>query len=452
MIDASVPARTPPESELQFNIGDAPESLERMCELHGRFGDIYRVFSPARRRYAYVINHPNDVRRVLVANPANYTKGFGLDRVKMLTGNGLVTSEGDFWRTQRYMMQPMFHRRVLTRFATLIAEANDRLLARWDASAQRGEPVNVTDDISALTLEVILGSIFGSDLTRLTDAEGRHPFQLIAADPVRDLSFAYRFRQLRKLVGELAQRRRELAAGQSASQSAGQASDASAEQPDFLGMLVAARDRSSGAPMGERELIDEVMTLIVAGHETAATTLNFTWYLLSQHPDCEARLHAELDALPEQATLDLASTESLTYARSVLTETLRLYPPVWLLSRRTVGPDVLAGYDIPAGVDVLLSPYLIHRHPQFWSDPDSFRPERPEAAQEARRPQFSYVPFSAGPRRCVGEALGMFEMCVHLYKIARRYRLLYPRGTPVQLEALINLRTREPLHMQLQRR
>ncbi|HTW74167.1 MAG TPA: cytochrome P450 [Steroidobacteraceae bacterium] len=430
-------ARTPPEPQFSFDIGDAQDSLERMRELHASLGDIYRVYSPGRRRYAYVIHHPDDARRVLLANPGNYVKGFGLDRVKVLTGNGLVTSEGDFWRAQRYMMQPMFHRRVIARFAGIVAAANERLIERWERQAARGEAVNVTDDTSELTLEVILRAIFGEDLDRLSREPGGNPFQLIAREPVRDLSFAYRFRQLRARVSELAARRR---------------ASGSPEQPDFIGLLVAARDRASGAPMGERELVDEVMTLIIAGHETAASTLNSAWYLLSQHPQAETRLQAEIDALPEQPLPDLAATEALAYTRSVLSETLRLYPPVWLISRRTLGPDVLAGYPIPAGVDVLLSPYLIHRHPQFWSDPEQFRPERPELARDARRPQGAYIPFSAGPRHCVGESLAMFEMCVHLYKLVRRFRLRYEPGRPMPLEALINLRTRDPLLMRLERR
>jgi cytochrome P450 len=427
----------PPEPEFSFNIGDAEDSLERMRELLARFGDIYRVYSPGRKRYAYVINHPDDVRRVLVLNHANYVKGFGLDRVKVLTGNGLVTSEGEFWRSQRVMMQSMFQRRNLTRFADFIAAANDRLLARWEQKAATAERVNVTDELSALTLEVILSAIFGEDLDRMADASGVHPFQIVASDPTRDLGFAYRFRQLRTLVAELATRRR---------------SEAAADPQDFLGMLVMARHRSTGAPMGERELIDEVMTLIIAGHETAASTLNSTWYLLSQHPQVEAAVQAEIDAAGEMAAPDLAASETLRYTRAVLTETLRLYPPVWLISRRTLGPDVLAGYPIPAGVDVLLSPYFVQRHPQFWSDPETFRPDRPETAQELRRPRCAFIAFSAGPRHCIGESMGLFEMCVHLYKIARRLRLRLPPGTPMELEAQINLRSRAPLLMQIERR
>ncbi len=430
-------APAPPQAEDSFNIGDAEDSLPRMRELLARHGDIYRVYSPGRKRFAYVINHPDDVRRVLVINHANYVKGFGLDRVKVLTGNGLVTSEGDFWRSQRAMMQSMFQRRSLTRFAGFIAEANERLLARWEHHAASGEPVNITDELSGLTLEVVLRAIFGEDLDRLGTAEGGNPFQIVASDPTRDLGFAYRFRQLRSIVAQLAQQRRV---------------DAAAEPQDFLGMLVAARSRSSGAPMGERELIDEVMTLIIAGHETAASTLNSAWYLLSQHPQAEARLHAEVDAVGELSAPDLAASETLRYARAVLTETLRLYPPVWLISRRTLGPDVLGGYAIPAGVDVLLSPYFVQRHAQFWNEPEAFLPERPEAAQEARRPRCAHIPFSAGPRHCIGESMGLFEMSVHLYKVARRFRLRYPAGAAMELEAQINLRSRSALMMGIERR
>jgi cytochrome P450 len=434
--EPATPARLPPEPDYRFNIGDAPDSLERMRELYARFGDIYRVYSPARHRYAYVINHPDDVKRVLVTNHSNYCKGFGLDRVKMLVGNGLVTSDGDFWRSQRLMMQPMFHRRVIAQFGAMIDAANQRLIARWDKLAGGEQPVNVTDDMSELTLEVILRSIFGRDLDRLSEQLGGNPFEIIARESTRDLTFAYRFRQLRKLVSDLAAQRRSTRE----------------EHFDFLGMLVSARDRSSGAPMGERELVDEVMTLIIAGHETAAATLNAAWYLLSQHPDVERRLHEEIDAAAADETLSLNAAEALPYTRSVLTETLRLYPPVWLYSRRTLGPDVLAGYEIPAGVDVLLSSYLLHRHPQFWSDPEAFLPDRPEALIEAKRPRFAYVPFSAGPRHCIGETMGMYEMTMHLYKFAHRYRLLYPAGASMELEALINLRTRYPLMMRLERR
>jgi cytochrome P450 len=432
----ALPARTPPEADSPLDISATDDYLERMRELYERFGDIYRAYAPRRRCYVYVINHPDDVKRVLMSNHANYGKGFGFDRIKMLLGDGLVTSEGEFWRTQRHMMQPMFHRQVITQFAAVIDAANDRLLERWEGRAARGEPIDVTGETSALTLEVILGVVFGSDLDRLAQQMGHNPFAILSEESGRDLSFAARFYRLRKLVAQLVRQR----------------CNDTAEHFDFIGMLVAARDKTSGAPMSERAVIDEVMTLIVAGHETAASALNSAWYLLSQHPAAEAKLHAEIDSFPAQSGLSLSASASLVYTRRVISETLRLYPPVWLLSRRALGSDVLCGYEIPAGANVLLSPYLVHRHPKFWVDPEAFDPDRVESNQEANSAQFARIPFSAGPRHCIGESLALYEMCIHLFRVARCYRLTHTPAPPLELEALINLRSKYPRLMRLERR
>ncbi|HUL45630.1 MAG TPA: cytochrome P450 [Steroidobacteraceae bacterium] len=434
---AAASAKTlPPEAELQFDVGSTDDSLERMIELFARHGDTYRVFVPARKSYTYVIHHPDDVKRVLVSNHRNYTKGLGLDRVKILLGKGIMTSEGELWKRQRYMMQPLFHRRVLTGFAQLIAAANERRLSRWEQLAAHGEPVNLTDEMSDLTLDIVLRSIFGRDLDRLSGELGGNPFEVVTREQSRDLQFAYKFRSLTRLVAQLIARRRA----------------EPEEHFDYVAMLMAARDKESGEPMGERELIDEVMTLIVAGHETTASGLNWTWYLLSQHPEAEARLHAELDAAPEMAAPSLAQMEALSCTSQVVNEALRLYPPGWLLSRRTVAADVLGGFQVPAGTNVLLPLYLLHRHPRYWKEPDRFAPERFAPEHEAERPRFAYMPFAAGPRHCIGETFALYEMLMHLYKVARRYRLVYVPDKPLELEAQINLRTRHPLHMRLEER
>jgi cytochrome P450 len=343
------------------------------------------VFVPSRRSYTYVIHHPDDVKRVLVANHRNYTKGVGLDRVKILLGKGIMTSEGELWKRQRYMMQPLFHRRVITEFAEVIAQANERFIARWAGLARAGELINLTDEMSELTLEIVLRSIFGRDLDRLSEQLGGNPFAVVTKEQVRDLQFAYKFRSLTKLVAQLIAQRRA----------------SSEEHFDYVAMLMNARDKESGEPMGERELIDEIMTLIVAGHETTASGLNWTWYLLSQHPQVEARLHAEIDAAADLPAPTLTEVEALGYTRQVIDEALRLYPPGWLLSRRTIDAD---------------------------------------------------MPFAAGPRHCIGETFALYEMLGHLYKVARRYRLRYVPDKPLELEAQINLRTRHPLHMRLEAR
>jgi cytochrome P450 len=421
----------PPGPAEGFDLGGSDESLIRLGRYFAEFGDIYRVFAPSRGVYNYVINHPDDIKRVLLSNHRNYTKGEGMDRVKILLGNGIMTSEGDFWRRQRRMMQPSFHRRVIDQFSTLIREVNDKFAARWAEKAARAEAINVSDDTSELTLDIVLRSIFGNDLERLEKQLGANPFEVVAKEQNRDLKFAFRFRSLTKLVAELINRRRRTPE----------------EHFDFLSMLMATRDRETDEPMSDKELIDEVLTLIVAGHETTAAALTWTWYLIGQHPDAQAQLHEEAGRVPADRTLGLDAAESLAFTHQVLQEALRLYPPGWLITRRTLEADELGGYPIAPRTDVFISPYVLHRHPVFWSEPEEFKPERFAGADAEERHRFSYIPFAVGPRHCIGENIAMFEMLVHVHAMSRRFRLTRTSNEPIELEAQINLRPRSSLMM-----
>jgi cytochrome P450 len=426
----------PPGPAEGFDLGGSDESLARLRRYFTEFGDIYRVFAPGRGVYNYVINHPDDIKRVLLSNHRNYTKGEGMDRVKILLGNGIMTSEGDFWRRQRRMMQPSFHRRVIDQFSALIRDVNDKFAARWAEKAARGAAIDLSDDTSELTLEIVLRSIFGSDLARLETQFGANPFEVVAKEQNRDLKFAFRFRSLTKLVAELIDRRRRLPE----------------EHFDFLSMLMATRDRETDEPMSDKELIDEVLTLIVAGHETTAAALTWTWYLVSQHPDTSQRLQDEADRTGTDRTLGLDAAESLTFTHQVLQEALRLYPPGWLLTRRTLEADELGGYPIAPRTDVFISPYVLHRHPAFWSEPEEFRPERFAGADAEERHRFSYIPFAVGPRHCIGENIAMFEMLVHVQAMSRRFALTRAGNEPIELEAQINLRPRSHLMMNVKLR
>jgi cytochrome P450 len=427
-----VPQSLPPLARHQFDVGATEDSLDRLVECAAECGDVFRIYAPGRRSHTWVVNNPGDIKRILVSNHRNYTKGVGLDRVAILLGKGIMTSEGDMWRRQRRMIQPMFHRRVVERYASLIDGLVDARLERWQDHAARGAPIDVTEEMSELTLDIVLGSIFGTDLEWLTAKMGGNPFAVVTEHPARDLTFAYKFRSLTRLVQELVDKRianRE-------------------EHFDFLQMLLNARDRETGAPMAQRELLDEVMTLVVAGHETTAASLNWVWYLLSQHPAVLAKLHAELDAVPERRLLSYQETEELRYTQAVIYEAMRLYPPGWILSRRTIDADVLSGYEVPPGTDVMLSPYLIGRHPSHWEAPEEFRPER--FLLEDPRDRWVYIPFAAGPRHCVGENFAMYEMTVHVSRVARRWRMEYvDDGGTIEIEAAINLRTKKGLRMRL---
>jgi cytochrome P450 len=421
---------TPPGPADGFDLGGSDESLELLRQCFTRFGDTYRVFAPARGVYNFVINHPDDIKRVMLSNHRNYTKGEGMDRVKILLGNGIMTSEGEFWRRQRRMMQPAFHRRVIDQFSRLVNEINEKFADRWAAKAARGAPLNLTDEVSELTLEIVLTSIFGRDLERLETQAGANPFEVVAKETNRDLKFAFRFRSLGKLVGELiARRRRE-----------------SGEHFDLLALLMDARDRETDQAMSDKEMIDEVLTLIVAGHETTAAALTWTWYLVSRHPSIAAQLEAEADAATARP-LGLDAAESLKFTHQVIQEALRLYPPGWLLTRRTLAADELGGFPVAPRTDVFICPYLLHRHPAFWSEPEAFRPERFAGADAAERHRFSYIPFAVGPRHCIGEGLAMFEMLVHVQRMSQRFRLTRADDEPIELEAQVNLRPRSNLMM-----
>jgi cytochrome P450 len=425
----------PPGPAEGVDLGGSDDTLAQLRTFFARYGDVYRVFAPGRGVYDYVINHPDDIKHVLLTNHRNYTKGTGMDRVKILLGNGIMTSEGDFWRRQRRMMQPAFHRRIIDRFSRLIEEVNEKFAQRWARNAHRGEPVDVSDATSELTLEIVLRSIFGEDLARLELELGANPFEVVAKEQNRDLKFAFRFRSLAKLVGQLIERRRR-------------------EQhthEDFLAMLMAARDRDDVTAMSDKELIDEVLTLIVAGHETTAAALTWTWYLVSQHPDTAARLESEADRSAGTA-LPLSDAEALSFTHQVIEEAMRLYPPGWLFTRRTIEADEIGGYPLPPRTDVFISPYMLHRHPAFWSDPERFQPERFAGIDAKERHRFAYIPFSVGPRHCIGENMAMFEMLVHINRMVRRFRLKRVSDEPIEFEAQINLRPRSNLKMMVEER
>jgi enediyne biosynthesis protein E7 len=426
----------PPGPTEGFDLGGSEESLFRLQDYFARFGDVYRIFAPARGVYNYVINHPEDIKRVLLSNHRNYTKGEGMDRVKILLGNGIMTSEGAFWRRQRRMMQPSFHRRVIDQFSLLIGEVNEKFAQRWAAKAASGEAVNVSSDTSELTLEIVLRSIFGRDLTRLEQQLGANPFEVVAKQSNRDLKFAFQFRSLGKLVGELIQRRRQTPE----------------EHFDFLSMFMMTRDRETDEPMSDKELIDEVLTLIVAGHETTAAALTWTWYLVSQHPDVAEQLQAEADRSGGDETIGLGAAEGMSFTHQVLQESLRLYPPGWLITRRAIEADELGGFPIAPRTDVFISPYMLHRHPAFWSQPEEFQPGRFADADAEERHKFAYIPFAVGPRHCIGENIAMFEMLVHMRTMTRRFRLARATSEPIEFEAQINLRPRSNLMMTVKNR
>lgn len=431
----SPPLPAPPLANETLDISFETDALGVLTRLFHQHGDAYRILSPALGREIWVLTHPDHVRHVLVDHHANFTKGIGIERVAILLGNGLMTSEGDHWRTQRKMVQPAFHRKVIATWMPHIHTANERLAARWTAAAAAGSAINLTQDMSEVTLEVVLLALFGEDLARLTGGGRENPFGLLTDETARNLAFAYKFRQLGKLIlADVERRRRD-----------------NVRHNDIVSLLLDARDRQTDEPMSDRELLDEILTLIVAGHETTASSLNWFWYLLTQSPEVASRLHAEVDAAGDGPP-DYDALAAFPVTRRALDETLRLYPPGWLLTRRAIADSAIGGFALPAGTDVLVSPYLVQRHPVYWPAPDRFDPDRflPEAS--ASRNRFVYLPFGLGPRACIGEHLAQIEMHAHAVMLAHRFELSLAEGQRVEMEPQVNLRTRHPLSMHVRLR
>ena len=384
-----------------------------------RYGSIYKasIYGGS----VYVINTAEYAQHVLCKNWQNYTKGQAIKRIALLLGNGLMVSEGEFWKRQRRMIQPAFHREAIGILTNVITTANVALLKRWELAAKENKSVNVTRDISLIVLEVTLTAIFGADYLKVAPH-----FKILSEESARDLQFAQKFRSLGKIVMQVIASRRE----------------ENIKSTDILGMLMEARDRKSGQVMSDHQLVNETLTLIVAGHETTAGTLNWVWYLLSQHPEVEEKLSSELSESLANEFPSLGDLPKFTYTRQVLDEVLRLYPPGWLMTRRALKDDQLGDYFVPAGTEIYISPYFIQRHHDLWEAPDRFNPDRFDPNHLQDRNPLTMLPFSAGPRNCIGEFFARVEMQIHLMTIAKRLRLRYVEKTPPELDAGVNLRSK----------
>ena len=435
MTEAQLAYRRPPGPDQTVTLGIDQETLATLEGLQREFGDMVSMTKP-NGRLAFFVNDADEVRRILVRRHSKYHKGPGFERVKMLLGNGLIVSDGDVWRRSRTMIQPAFSRQNVHRLMTVMVECCDRRAVHWADLVARGENINITEETSDFALELILISIFGNDYHNRILTQGENPFAFLSRDSTRDLSVVLKVRKLRELLMSIIENRR---------------SREGEDQFDFLSMYLAAVDKK-GKSFTDAELLDELMTLIVAGFETSANTLNWVWYLIAKHPDIEERLLEETrHVLPGVSAVNPDSINSMQYTQQTLEEALRLYPPVWLFTRRSHDEDELDDYDVPPGTDIYLSPFILHRTERYWPDPNTFDPERfaPTDKPSKDRP---YFPFSLGPRRCLGEYFSFLEMKVHLGLLLPRFRMRLLDDKEPDLELGINLRSANDIYLQPEER
>ena len=412
--------RIPPGPEEKYRSNE--DLLDWMGRQFKKFGDTYKgsVYGTS----MYATRDVGFAHHVLVENWQNYVKGQGIKRVALLLGNGLMVSKGEVWKRQRRMIQPSFNHESVGASTKVITAVNIELLGKWQLAARRKESVNVTRDVSRMALEVVLRVIFGDDYERVSSH-----FDLLSQEPARNMEFALQFRALGKIILQVIDRRRK-------------------DPPtptDVLGMLMQARDPQDGKLMADRQLIDEILTLVVAGHETTASTLNLTWYLISQHPNVEEKLSSELNTPAVSSEFD--DLPKFLYTRQIVEETMRLYPAGWLVTRRALHDDRLGEYFVPAGTEIYIPPYYIQRHPALWNEPDRFDPDRFSPENSQHRHRLAAIPFSAGPRNCIGALFARIEMQIHLMTIAKHLRLRYSQSGPIELDAGVNLRSKHDFLM-----
>jgi cytochrome P450 len=420
-------------------------------EMHRTYGDVVRIeIGP---RTLHLVNHPDYAKYVFQDNNRNYTKGRGLELTKNVLGEGLLTSEGEFWRQQRRLIQPLFHRRRIEEFATTMARSTAELRQRWvEGPLASGEPVDVSEAMMRLTLDIVSKTLFSTALTAaefktvsnvmrplLHHATSRiaSPFEFMDSWPTpANRRQEARKEQLDQIVYRLIAQRRQ--SGQ--------------DHEDLLGLLMSARDEETGERMPDRQVRDEVMTIFLAGHETTANLLSFTWALLSQHPAIRRRLQEEVDTVLQGRTPTMADVANLTFTNMVIEEALRLYPPAWIIGRQAIEDDEIGGYHIPAGSGVLISPYIIHRHPQFWDNPEGFDPLRFAPENSQGRPRYAFLPFGGGPRLCIGNRFALTEAAIVIAMLCQRFDLDLVPGALVEAEPAFTLRPKSSIWMTISHR
>ena len=458
--DALAPARPPALPGLADlrSLKGAAARRARKQRVYGNIPDrcFDELIVPLRGFFgrALVVSDPAGVKHVLVDNVANYPKTEQEQRwIRALFGDGILGTDGDLWRRHRRIMAPAFDPRSVASYGPAITRACETFYPQWDA-APDGAVLDVGSDMSRLTLRIIAGTMFSADTDEviglvadtMKEGLGFGDFSLLDLVPIisdwrmrrREAHMAGQFRPLDAAINRLIVARRDAPEGAAA---------------DLLGRLVSARGEAGDAALSDREIRDQVITIFIAGHETTAQALSWTWYLLSQHSAVEARLHAALDAALGGRTPTQDDLPQLGYARRVVEESMRIYPTAPGFSARVArADDEICGVKVKKGTPIAIAPWMLHHHRRLWDEPNRFDPDRFLPERSAGRHRFAYLPFGAGPRVCIGQMLAMNEAVLILASLAQRYQLRLAPGQVVQPQANITLRPKYGLKMTLTHR
>jgi cytochrome P450 len=407
------------------------------------FGDIaYFKLGP---QHMYLLTRPDYVQDVLVNDHPHFEKSRIMKRAKMLLGEGLLTSEGQFHLRQRRLSQPAFHRQRIAGYGSVMVDYAERTASRW----RDGETVNVAEEMMRLTLAIVAKTLFSADVESeagdigqaLTDVFSMFDLMLV---PYAEVLLQLPLPTTRKF--ERAKQRLD----RTVYRIIGEHRAAGQDRGDLLSMLLMAQDeQGDGGQMTDQQVRDEALTIFLAGHETTANLLTWTWYLLSQHPEVESRLHAELGEVLGGRTPSIEDIPRLPFTEKVIYEALRMYPPAWAISRMVVKDWSIGGYDIPVGSIIIVSPYVMHRREEFFPEPDRFHPDRWTPELRDSLPRFAFFPFGGGVRICIGERFAWMEAILILAAIAQKWKLRLDPAQQVAMQPQITLRTKHGMRMQV---
>lgn len=441
-----------------FLLGSIPDirrdRVQFLIDLQRNYGDVVRIrLGPME---ALVIFHPDAIQRVMQDNQSNYSKDtIAFNSMKLVFGNGLITSDGDFWLKQRRLMQPAFHRDRINALCDMIVQQTCLALDSLENAAKSRQMVNMSHEMMNLTMGIATQALFGSQVQDI-DGDLGEIIYVLASDTIHRFEHPFypppwvpapynrRFNAALKrmdeiIYGIIAERRKH-----------------PGEKNDLLEVMMETqldeRESTGGHParMTDKQLRDEVITLMLAGHESTSINLCWTLHLLSQHPQVEERLRNEVRNVLGDSSPSLDILPQLEYTRMVRDESMRLFPPVWLTERKPLKEDVLCGYCIPAGISIGITQYVTHRHPAFWEDPETFDPDRFSSDRSKGRHDFSFFPFSGGGRQCLGKNLALLEVQIILTMLLQRYRFKVKPGWQVSKDPVISLRLKGGLPMYLQ--
>ncbi len=434
----------PPARPLLGHLSEFQKSpLDFLTRCTREYGDMVPIrFGGMTMLY---VSHPDLIEQVLVTDHHSYYKGKGLQRTQVLFGNGLLTSEGEFWRRQRKLVQPAFHRERIARYAEVMTETACKHALQWPENSV----MDMQKKLAELTLEIVVRTLFNTDVQE-GEMAGR-ALEVVQNAFDRWITLAVMLPdwcpmplpgQLRRAIASLdavvfrliERRRKE-----------------GGDRGDLLSMLLEAQE-TDGEQMTDRQLRDEVLTLFLAGHETTALALTWTLYLLEKHSAVAEKMHKEVDALPGGRMPQYEDREALCYTRQVLQEAMRLYPPAWSMGRRASAPCMLNGVEIPAGRTVFMSQWVVHRDPRWYSVPEEFRPERWAEGESEGLPRYAYFPFGGGPRVCIGNSFAMQELTLVLATLVKLLTFRTAEGYAPHLQTAVTLRPRNGLPMQICRR